>query len=221
MIPLLVIGAVLLLLVVLLLVPIKLQVSFREEFTAQVKFLFFRFPLASQEEPEESTAEEKPAGEKGPSSSSGLHKKLKGMLRREGLGGFLRSLKELAQTVETASVKLLKKVKLKKFDLYVCLGGKNDAAAAAVLYGQVSGVVYTACGILFGVFPCRKKSVTVDLDYSKEDYRIEFSGIASVRLLFFLKEGLILLYRLIPFFKKLQAKEDHRERISRTRKQGE
>ena len=221
MIPLLVIGAVLLLLVVLLLVPIKLQVSFREEFTAQVKYLFFRFPLAFQEEPETSTAEEKPAGEKEPSSSSGLFKKLKGMLRREGLGGFLRSLKELAQTVETASVKLLKKVKLKKFDLYVCLGGKNDAAAAAVLYGQVSGVVYTACGILFGVFPCRKKSVTVDLDYSKEDYRIEFSGTASVRLLFFLKEGLILLYRLIPFFKKLQAKEDHRERISRTRKQGE
>ncbi len=220
MIPLLVIGAVLLLLAVLLLAPIKLEVNFREGFTARVSYLFLRFPITA--EGDEGEPPEGTEPQENPSSSSGdLGKKLKKLLRREGLKGFLRSLKELAQTVGTVSAKLLKKVKLKRFDLYVCLGGKEDAAAGAVLYGQVCGVVYTACGTLFGIFPCRKKSVTVDLDYNSQDYRIEFSGTASVQMLFFLKEGLILLYKVLPFFRKLQATEDQRERISRTRKQGE
>ena len=43
----------------------------------------------------------------------------------------------------------------------------------------------------------------------------------SIRVLFLLVEGLILLYKALPFFKKLQQSQDHIERISRTRKQGE
>ena len=222
MIPLLIVAAVLLLLMLLLLAPLKLDVTFQERFSVQVRFLFFRFPLTQNEEPEQ---EEQPAGKapKDPKDSSdpGLAVKLKGLLHREGLRGFLQSLREVAQSVESASKKILKKVRLNKFDLYIWLAGKNDAAEAAILYGQVCGAVYTASGILFGVFPCRKKSVTVDLDYQNEEHQIEFSGTASIRMLYLLVEGLILLYRVLPFFKKLQTIKDQKERISQARKQDE
>lgn len=220
MLPLLITVAVLSLIALLLMAPVRLSVLFEDQFSAQVRYLFFRFSMPSEEQEQQvelegdvSSTEER--------DSPGTLKKLKALLRREGLGGFLQSLKEVGQAVETASSKILKKVKLNRFDLYVCLGGKTDAAEAAILYGQVSGLVYGVCGILFGVFPCKKKWVTVDLDYGVEDYQVKFSGVISIPMLFILKEGLILLLKVLPFFKKLQAVSDKTERISRPRKQGE
>ena len=223
MIPLLILGGVLVVAAVFLLAPVRLEVTFREEFTLSVRYLFFRFPLFPGEgqEEQEAPVHEETASQEGKPSKPSLGQKLRVILRREGLQGFLQTLKELSQEVGNASRKLLKQVRLKRFDLYICLGGEEDAAAAAVEYGQVCGIAYTACGIVFGLLPCRKKSVLVDLDYSSREDRVDFSGAVSIRVLFLLLQGLILLYRALPFFRKLQAAEDHIERISRTRKQGE
>ena len=218
MVPLLICGAVFLLLALLLLAPVKLEVSFRGEFTAQVNYLFLRFPLVPGKEPspQEEALE---SGEEAPPPS--LLTKLRALLRRQGLRGFLRSLQELAQAVKGASVNLLKRVHLKRLNLYICLAGKEDAASAAIQYGQICGAAYGACGILLGLLPCRNSAVSVDLDYQAEEHHIDFSAAVTIRLLFFVVEGLILLYRALPFFKKLQAAQDHMERISQTRKQGE
>jgi hypothetical protein len=223
MIPLLILGGVLVVAAVFLLAPVRLEVTFREEFTLSVRYLFFRFPLFPGEgqEEQEAPVHEETASQEGEPSKPSLGQKLRVILRREGLQGFLQTLKELSQEVGNASRKLLKQVRLKRFDLYICLGGEEDAAAAAVEYGQVCGIAYTACGIVFGLLPCRKKSVLVDLDYSSREDRVDFSGAVSIRVLFLLLQGLILLYRALPFFRKLQAAEDHIERISRMRKQGE
>ena len=86
MIPLLIFGAVFLLLALLLLAPVKLEVSFRGEFTAQVNYLFLRFPLVPGKEPspQEEALE---SGEEAPPSPS-LLTKLRALLRRQGLRGF-------------------------------------------------------------------------------------------------------------------------------------
>lgn len=218
MIPVLVIAGVLLIITFFLLLPVKLEVAFREKFSAQVRVLFLRFPLSSEEE--KSTEEMASEAAQQKQDAAGLGGKLKRMARREGFSGFLHSLQELAGAVGTASKKLLQKLHLRKFDLYVCVGGE-DAATAAIQYGQVSGVVYTACGLLLSLLPCRKPRVCVDLNYNLEEPQVDFSAVVSIRLLFLLWEGLILLYKALPFFRKLQGREDHTERISQTRKQGE
>ena len=119
MIPLLVAGSVLLLAAALLWAPVRLEVRFREEFSATVKYLFLSFPL-TEEPPPEPVKEAAPGGKP---AEAGLGKKLKAMLRREGVKGFLQSLQDLAREVKNASRKLLKHVKLKRFDLYVQVGG--------------------------------------------------------------------------------------------------
>ena len=125
MIPLLVTGAVLLLLVALLLAPVRLEVRFQEKFSATVKYLFFSFPLTG-EKAEEPPPQETPMEKvEEPSAENGFGQKLKALLHQEGLRGFLGSLQELAHDVKSASQNLLKHVKLKRFDLYVCLGGKR------------------------------------------------------------------------------------------------
>ena len=220
MIPLLIVGAVIVLLGILLWMPVTLEVAFRDGFAVQIRYLFLRFPWEPKEEPASQKKEEPETAQPSPPAPS-LKQKLTVILRREGLKGFLSTLKELAQSTEEASKKLLRRVRMKRFDLYICLGGEEDAAQAAITYGQVCAVVYGACGVLFGQFPCRRKQVTVDLDYHSREDRVEFSGAVCVRVLFLLVEGFILIYKALPFFRKLQAAADHIERISRTRKQGE
>ena len=52
MLPLLIVGGILLALAALLLAPVRLELSFREAFSAQVRYLFFRIPLAPGKEEE-------------------------------------------------------------------------------------------------------------------------------------------------------------------------
>ena len=52
MLPLLIAGGILLALAALLLAPVRLELSFREAFSAQVRYLFFRIPLAPGKEEE-------------------------------------------------------------------------------------------------------------------------------------------------------------------------
>ena len=148
--PSLIAGGILLALAALLLAPVRLELSFREAFSAQVRYLFFRIPLAPGKEEEPPPPQEAPPPEEAPPKGPGLGKKLHAMLRREGLRGFLQTLQELAQAVGKASKSLLKKLRLNRFDLYICLGGEEDAAQGAILYGQVCGAAYSACGALFG-----------------------------------------------------------------------
>ena len=49
MLPLLIVGGILLALAALLLAPVRLELSFREAFSAQVRYLFFRIPLAPRQ----------------------------------------------------------------------------------------------------------------------------------------------------------------------------
>ncbi|MGI6255385.1 MAG: hypothetical protein ACOYJZ_07095 [Acutalibacter sp.] len=220
MLPLLIVAMVLALAAFLLLMPVTLEVSYHDGFEARIRYLFLKFSWPSPEG-QPSPEGEEAVGKETASSSPSLKEKLKMMLRREGLEGFLRTLQELAQAAGTASKKVLDRLQLKRFDLYICLGGEEDAAQAAIYYGQVCAVAYGACGVLFGALPCRKKRATVDLDYHSREDRVEFSGAVCIRVLFLLIEGFILLYKALPFFRKLQAAADTIERISQTRKQGE
>ena len=109
MLPLLIVGGILLALAALLLAPVRLELSFREAFSAQVRYLFFRIPLASGKEEGPPPPQETLPPEEAPPKGPGLGKKLHAMLRREGLRGFLQTLQELAQAVGKASKSLLKK----------------------------------------------------------------------------------------------------------------
>lgn len=200
MIALIILGAVLLLFVLLLITPVRLEVKFREEFILTVRYLFLRFRILPGKEGE---PEQQPVPEEEPESESGLGK-LKAIFQREGFGGFLRSLLEFIELVGKSSKRLLSHVKCRRFDLYLRVAGTGDAAETAVLYGEISAGVYSACGILFGLMPCRKKAVTVDLDYQAGENMVDFWGKVSILPLFALKEGLAVLVKGLPFLKKMR-----------------
>ena len=223
---LLVICGVLLFLFLLTLFPLRIHVGFEQEFTLPLRYLFLRFRLApGKEEPE--PEKKKPKKKKETTEESEKEKKIdiKLMLKRQGVSGFLQSLFELVKLVATDTKRLLSHLKLRRFDLYLCLAGAEDAAEAAIQYGQVSGAVYSACSVLFKLMRCKKGAVSVDLDYQSEESTVVFTGVLSILPIFLLREGISLLIHGLPVVLRLlrsgTRSKNQTERISQMRKQGE
>lgn len=190
-----VIGGLILLVLLLTLIPLRAQLEFHGGFALTARYLFLRIPLLPGEddgqEAGEQAVEEKPRD----AGKPGVFERVKASLKREGLGGFMQALGELTGLLGQASAGMLKRLKLRRFDLYLCVPGAGDAAAGAQLYGKAAGGVYTACGVLFTLLPCRRKGVTVDLDYGRSESRVDFSAELSIRPIFVIWEGLRLLVR--------------------------
>lgn len=205
MVALYIILGILLFLLLLTLLPVRVDVRFREEFVLKVSYAFLRFKiLPGEEKPEEEKEEKKPQKEKPEKEKGeGAVPKLKRIVKRKGFSGFLESLFELIGMVFHAGKNIVFGVKVKRFDLYLCLGGHDDPAAAAQLYGKLCGPVYAACAELFALTgaPRRrkpKKAVTVDLDYGSSENLVDFSARVSFLPFTILKEGLALLVHGLP-----------------------
>lgn len=197
----------LLLLFLLTLFPVGVGLSFREEFGLELRYLWFRLPLLPGEEEKEEPPPPKPEKEKPPkekkAGKSSFGDRVKAAFKREGLGGFLETFGEMLRLAGRVSANLLRHIKLRRFDLYVCIGGGTDAAAAAVLYGQASAGIYGGCGELFARMPCKEKGVTVDLDYGAAEHRVDFSAFFSLRPVFLLTAGAALLVRGLPLLRRI------------------
>lgn len=199
-----IIGGLLLLLLLLTLIPVRAELEFHGEFSLRVKYLFLRIPLFPGKEKEKKEEEEE-AGEKEPEKpgKAGMADRVKAALKREGLGGFLQALGELVKLLGQASAGLLRRLKLRRFDLYLCVAGAGDAAAGAILYGKISAGVYPACGTLFTLLPCEKKGVTVDLDYDRTENQVDFSTELSILPIFAVKEAVWLVFKSLRPLKKI------------------
>lgn len=188
--------------------PVGVRLGFREEFQLELRYLWFRLPLLPAEEEESQPSAPEPEEEKPPKKEKKANKRsfgdrVKAAFKREGPSGFLETLGEMARLAGRVSANLLRHVKLRQFDLYLCIGGGTDAAAAAVRYGQASAAVYGACGELFALMPCKEKGVTVDLDYSAAEHQVEFSAALSLRPIFLLTAGIALLVRGLPLLRRV------------------
>lgn len=206
MIALIIIGGILLLLLLLILSPVKFEIQFSGEFYLKVKYLFLTFPLLPGKETDEKTGEEMP--EEDNDQISNMSKKIRAILKEKGFKGFMKSLFDLLKLLKDSSQRLLSRVKLKRFDLYLCVGGACDAAEAAIHYGEISAVVYSAVGALFSLLPCKKKAVSVDLNYNIAENRVDFYAIASIRLIHCMKEALKVLIKGLPLLRQFNNKQN-------------
>lgn len=217
-----IIFGVLLFLFLLTVIPIKIDIAFSQGFSVTLRYAFLRFKLYPQKQKSTEPPSDEPEKEKSESTSLD---KLKEIVKRRGVSGFLKSLFELVKIVAGSSGRLLSHIKLRQFDLYLCLGCEDDPGAAALRYGETSGAVYSACGVLFSLFNCRKKAVSVDLNYTTPEDTVIFTARVSILPLFVMKELVSLLINGLPVLKRMlifhKLPTNKKERASQQRKQGE
>lgn len=197
---------VLFFLFLLLLCPLRAEISFQTEFSLSLRYLFLRFPLLPSKKEEKKEEKEEP--EKTSKASPSGVQRLRSILKQQGASGFLRALFDFLALVKASTFRLAAGLKVLKFDLYYTVGGKEDAALAAQRYGELSAGIYSACGVLFQLKKCRKKGVCVDLNFNVPEDLVNFSARLSVRPIALLKEGIGLLAGGMPLIKMFLNKKD-------------
>ncbi|WP_455014618.1 hypothetical protein [Hominenteromicrobium sp.] len=189
----------------LLLVPVHADVRYREKLELDVRYLFLRRTLLpAPEEPQAEKAgapskEKKPEAQK--QKENPMLEKLARFKEAEGLSGLLHLAGDFLRLTGTSAAKIIRRLKIRDFDLYV-LTSDEDAAAAAILYGQACAVVYPAAEALFTLAKCRRRRVSVDLDYAVKTPAVQLAADVSIRPLFALFYGLQYLIGLLPIYQR-------------------
>ena len=180
----------------LLCIPVRFDLNYNGEATVFIRYLFLKYRVLPAPEPKK---EKKP---------NPLLQQVKKYKEAEGLTGLLTLAKDLLKATGTRFGKLLKHIKLKDFDLYVLVGGGEDAAEIAILYGEVCAGVYPAVSVLLGLTNCKSPHgrVSVDLDYSAKEPKVLCTASGAVRPLFVVHHGVQFILRtILPFYNKFQS----------------
>lgn len=151
---------ILVILLVLLLFPLRAKMAYDETFHATVKLLCFtvvRIPSGRAKKP------------KKPAAKAGWRERIKrkgggGAFR--GLDGFLRAAK-LAKTALGEAGRLLRHVHVRDIQIHLIVSGE-DAASAAIRYGQVCAAVYPLLAAASKVMPVRSSTVDIRPDFTGE-----------------------------------------------------
>lgn len=205
MIVLWVLLGLLLLIFLLLLVPAHLEIRYAETVRMEARYLFLRYTLLPEPEkpqqPEKPQKKEKQEAQKEEKKEPSLQEKFKRFFKVQGFSGVMHLAGDFLRLTGTAAVKLIRRCRLRRFDLYAVAGG-DDAAAAAILYGQACAVLYPAAQVLFRLTKCGKGRISVDLDYNVKTPYAELSADLSLRPVFAVYYGLKYLIGLLPVYQR-------------------
>lgn len=135
---------------------------------ASIKILFFtvaRFPTRKEEQ-----AETMP---KPPSAEPGEQKRSRGPLER---------LEEIFDLLLDAFGRFMRMLRIDLLDVDFVAGKREDAAAAALLYGKAWAVQGIILGILENNMTIRKKRIDIGVDYSADSSQIRCTIMTSVMI---------------------------------------
>ena len=218
MIVLYVVLGLLALLLFLLYIPAHAYVTYHEEVGLTLRYLFLKFRILPEDEKKESA--EQPAKKAKPAEKkpNAFVLKVKRSFKAEGFSGFMELIGQFVKLTGTTAVNLVKKLRIRGFDLYVMAGGE-DAAAAAILYGKACAVIYPAAEMLFRLVPCKKHRVSVDLDYSVKEPYVKLEADVLISPISVVRYALGYIWGVIPMFRRFMNPVDRKRTSPNSAKQ--
>ena len=193
-----VMGCMFVLSAVLQVCPVSAEVSYEEDFSLRIGYLFVRYRVYPR--PERKGKKRKP--EKAPKPEKGKYaSRVAGLLHREGLAGFLGLLEKVSRVALGSAKKLMSHTVVDLLVLDLSVGGE-DAAQTALNYGRACGVVSTALGALSSAAKCRRRSVRVAPDFQSGKSSVRFRVRIKIRLFFLISAALAALIGFLKIYKK-------------------
>lgn len=177
-----IVAGILLALFLLLLCPVAIVVSFQNEFTVKIRYLFFTYQVAPRKESPQKEGKEPSKTEK---KESEEHKKSKfqEILEEKGVSGLLKLLRQVGEVATRAARKLFSHLVVTRLDLEI-LVADEDAAQAAVNYGYVCGMACTALSAFLHNCICKRYHVQITPDFDQKESSAVLDFRAHIRLLF-------------------------------------
>lgn len=154
------------LLLLLLIVPFYLCVTFQGELTVKVRILgipFKLYPKKKKDKPpkdEKSRKNQKATSEKQRKESFSVSQ----MLKKDGVGAVVSYYTSLARMAATGAKRLLRAITVDHLDVRLTVASA-DAAETAQNYGRVCAVIFPAEAMLESCIRVKRRRVRVDPDF--------------------------------------------------------
>lgn len=164
-----------LLLLAFLCCPMFVHVSFQDFLRLKIKFLFFSFEVFPQKEPENNEKDVAAEPKSNKSEYSLVNSKFFSIIKEKGFFGFLRLLKQVAEILLDSAKKVLKKVHISSFDLYLLVASES-AAQTAVNYGKVTALVGSVEAVLLRNVNQGNYHIEVISGFNETESKVDFSS---------------------------------------------
>ncbi len=207
MIALIVIGAILILLLVVLLLPINVFLSFENDFF--VKLSFAKIKIFESEKEEKTTKKSEAVAETQAKKSdeNTLLKNSKQLFlflkEKYGFSGAVKSILGFLKDELAHIKKLLRHIKINRLTLDITVASAN-AAETAIEYGKICGVAYPVLAFLNSYAKIGLKSVNINTDFDGNTPQFKFSVNLKLQLI----RLLVVAYKVYSEYKKFVLKEN-------------
>jgi hypothetical protein len=191
---------ILLLIAFLLLCPVTVSAEFKNELSIRIKYLFIRHKIFPQPEKPKKEENEK---KKEKIEKTEKKSKIKGIIEQKGLSGFLNIIKEFSLIATHTAKNLLSHILIKRIYIKIVVADE-DAAQAAISYGQTCSIVYTAFGWILSNAKYNRYYINIVPDFDSKESRIYFELKVKIKLIFII---LIFLSALFKSLKVLKTSE--------------
>lgn len=188
-----IILALLLLIGLALIIPIKIHIIVDEDFSVKLRYVFLSFKLYPENK-EKKTQKAKADDTKGKKSSI-LKEYTKNLIAEKGI---IDAIKEILSIIKEALIPFgpfFAKTRVDIKDLTVVVS-TPDAARTAIEYGAVSGIMYDLLAVVDKKFKLRSKNVRVFSDFLSEKSSIRANVLLGIKpiTLFPLIKSLVKVY---------------------------
>lgn len=224
MVALIVIGSILLFLLLVLLCPVKLSVTYQETLSLTLRYAFVKIRLLPSKTPEKASAakEKKPKKEKKPPSEEGEKPKsfFQKLKEQHGISGLLYLGKELLKLAGSSLKGFFSHVVVYHLHGDVRIA-TDDAAQTAIQFGQACAVLEPCMAVLMPLVPKKKRKdvkLYVAPDFTSEVSKIGVYAEVGIRPLFVFSTVFYALFRFIAIYVRAgqRAKERKAENDGQT-----
>lgn len=216
MIPLIIIGVILLTLLLLttvLFLPLKVFVSFKEEFSVIIKFVgikVFEVPeKATKKKTSVKNKSEKTEKEQKPKSQLLENTKqiFVSLKEKYGFAGAVNKIFKFIGELLSHIKPYLRHIKIKKIKLNLKVAS-NDAASTAIDYGKVCSAVYPVLAYLDTFKAVYFKEINLSSDFTSQKSEFDFSLQANIPIIYLF---LVALKVVVDYKKFIEENNDERK----------
>lgn len=211
MIALIIIGALLLLILLILFLPLNVFVSFKNEFYVKIKFVGIKvYELLDERDKQKkrnkksNDSKDKPQKTDTLNEAKGIFKFLK---EKYGFFGAVKKLLGLFSEMLKHIKKQLKRIKFKNIKVDITVSG-DDAADTAIKYGAVCSGVYPVLSFIDSFSTVEFKKIDIRSDFAENKKEFEFSFKIKLQIIYLL----IAIFKIYTDYKNFTLKENYDER---------
>ena len=192
-----ILAVLLLLIALILLLPVSVDLNYKEDFSVTVKFLNIKvFPLKEKKQNEKTDK---------PQSNAKKDNQLKTSFQKlKEKYGFSGAIKEIFAFLKECLKHLggfLKTVKFRKVKLNLVVA-ESDAFKTAIKYGEVCSVVYPVLSYIESKANIKYKKIDIKSDFNAQKGEFDFSFTCKLQIIFLI----ITTFRVYKEYKKFSVR---------------